>query len=81
MSILDFFDFISNSVLMPIIALLTCIFVAFFIGMDQITDEVKVSSNFAGEKLYRLITKYLAPVCIFAILVSSILNSLKIIVI
>ena len=41
MSLLDFFDFISNSVLMPIVALLTCIFVGYFIKVKTISDEVE----------------------------------------
>lgn len=80
-NILDFFDFISNSVLMPIIALLTCLFVSFVIGRQTIVDEVKISSNFSREKMFNIIIKYVAPICIIAILVSSVLNSLHIITI
>lgn len=76
MSILDFFDFITNSILMPIAALGTCFFVAKVIGVKTIIDEVKVSSPFKGEKSFVICIKYLAPVCIAAILVSSVLQSL-----
>lgn len=78
-SILDFFDFLSNSVMMPIIALLTCIFVGYCIKTKTIADEVRVSSDFRGEALYRVMVKYIAPLCIVAILISSVLNSLGII--
>lgn len=79
LSILDFFDFISNSVIMPIVALLTCIFVGFIIRPVSIADEVKRSGRFRQEKSFTLIIKYIAPICILAILISSILNSLGII--
>lgn len=41
-SILDFADFISNSVLMPIVALLTCVFVGWIVKPKTIIDEVRV---------------------------------------
>lgn len=81
MSILDFFDFISNSVIMPIVAFLTCIFVSFIIGSKVVEDEVKLSSTFKKEKLFRVVIKWVAPICIVAILISSILNSFGIITI
>ena len=45
MSILDAMDFISNSVLMPIVAVLTCIFVGFVIKPKTIIDEVESSDG------------------------------------
>ena len=36
MAFLDFFDFISNSVLMPIVALLSCLFLGWVVGIDYI---------------------------------------------
>jgi len=79
LSILDFFDFIANSVIMPIVALLTCIFVGFIIKPNAIADEVKLAGKFKQEKFFTVIIKYIAPICIVAILVSSILNGLGII--
>ncbi|MCQ4022288.1 MULTISPECIES: sodium-dependent transporter [unclassified Ruminococcus] len=79
MSILDFFDFISNSVMMPIVALFTCLLVGYFVGVKTIGDEVKLSSKFKREKMYNIITKYIAPIFILAILISSVLNSMGVI--
>ena len=79
MTILDMMDFITNSVLMPILALLTCIFVAWVIGVSVISDEVKLSSKFKREKLFNVMIKYIAPILIAAILISSVLNALGII--
>lgn len=69
--ILDFFDFISNSVLMPIVAFLSCIFVAFVIGRKTISDEVKISSEFKREKLFNIMIKYIAPFLLIIIIISS----------
>lgn len=79
MTILDFFDFISNSVIMPIVAFLTCIFVGYVIGTKTISEEVKLSSRFRREKLFVIVIKYIAPICIVLILASSVLNSLGVI--
>lgn len=78
-SILDFFDFLSNSVLMPIVALLTCIFVGYVIKTKTISDEVELSGPFKRKKLFVIMIKYIAPIFIVAILISSVLNSLGII--
>lgn len=76
MSILDFFDFLSNSVLMPIVALLTCIFVGWVLKTKVIADEVKTSSSFRLEKLHHVVIRYIAPIFLIAILVSSVLSAM-----
>lgn len=78
MSILDFFDFISNYVLMPFVALFTCIFIAYIIGTKAIADEIKFSSDFKREKIFNIIIKYIAPVLIIVILISNILSAFNI---
>ena len=45
LGLLDFFDFISNSVLMPIVAILTCICVGHFVGAKVISDEVELKCS------------------------------------
>ena len=75
---LDFFDFISNSVIMPIVALITSIFVGYILKPQAVIDEVKLSSSFKREKLFVLIIKYIAPICIVLILISSVLDALGI---
>ena len=77
--ILDFMDFITNSVLMPVCALLTCIFVSVGIGVNVIGEEVLSSGKFGRQKLFNVMIKYIAPVLLVAILVSSLLNSMGII--
>lgn len=75
MQILDFMDFLSNSVLMPICAFFTCIFVGWVIRPKTIAEEVKFSSAFHREKLFHVMIKYICPVFMVIILVSSILNA------
>lgn len=77
-SFLDFFDFISNSVLMPIVAFLTCIFVGYVIKPKTLTDEIESSGKFKRKKMFVVIIKYIAPICIILILVSSILDAMGI---
>lgn len=75
MQFLDFFDFISNSVLMPIVAFATCIFIGYVIKPKAIAQEVEVSGKFKREKLFNIIIKYIAPIFIVLILVSSVLDA------
>ncbi len=79
MDILDTMDFVTNSVLMPVGALLTCIFIAYVIGVNVIHDEVKISSAFKRQKMFDIMIKYIAPVFIVAILISSILSAMGVI--
>ncbi len=53
----------------------TCIFLGFIVGTSVVADEVKLSSRFRSEKMFIVITKWIAPVCIVAILVTSILSA------
>lgn len=73
---LDFFDFLSNSVLMPIAAFLTCIFAAYIIKPQMIIDEVESSGKFHRKSLFLVMIRYIAPICILAILAFSILEGM-----
>ncbi|MBP3381955.1 MAG: sodium-dependent transporter, partial [Clostridia bacterium] len=64
LSILDMFDFLSNSVLMPMTAFLTCIFVGYVIGTKSLTDEIELSGKFKRKKMFEVFIKYIAPICI-----------------
>lgn len=74
MSFLEFFDFIANSILMPIVALLTCLFAGYVLKLDCLIEEIKQSSPFKREKLFTIMVKYIAPVCVILILITSILS-------
>lgn len=78
-SILDFLDFVSNSVLMPIVGMMTCILVGFVLKPDLIISEVELNGPFKMKKFYAVMVKWIAPICIFAILISSVLETLGVI--
>ena len=76
MQFLDFFDFISNSVLMPIIALFTCIFVGYIIKPRTLIEEIELNNvKFKKKALFTIVIKYFAPICIVLILVTSVLGA------
>ena len=79
MACLDFFDFLTNSVMMPLAALATCFLIVRTVGFDKIAREIEQSSAFKRKKLYMFFMKYLAPICLIIILLSSIANVLGII--
>ncbi len=72
--LLDFFDFISNSVMMPIVALLTCVFVGWIIKPKAIIDEVRASSKFALAGPWTVMIKYVAPILVIVILVWNVIS-------
>ena len=79
MNMLDFFDFLTNSVMMPIAALATCFLITRAVGLDTIAEEMELSSAFRRKGMYNVFMKYFAPVCLLIILLSSILNVLGVI--
>lgn len=78
-SILDFLDFLSNSILMPIVGMMTCILIGFVLKPDIIISEVELNGPFKMKRFYAVMVKWIAPLCIFAILISSILDTLGIV--
>lgn len=75
MNILDMFDFASGSLLMPIVALLTCIFVGYIKKPSLVIDEVELSGAFKRKKMYAAFIKYVAPALVAIILVSTLLQT------
>ncbi|MDR0513552.1 MAG: sodium-dependent transporter [Coriobacteriaceae bacterium] len=69
-SLLDLFDFVSNSVMMPLAALLTCIFVGWIIKPKVLVEEVRQSSPFKAEKVWVVLVKYVAPLLVIVILIA-----------
>jgi len=79
MQFLDFFDFTTNSVLMPIVAAATCVFVGYVLGPKAILDECRAEgSQFKASGLYMAMVKYFAPILVVAILISETCRSLGI---
>ena len=76
---LDFFDFLSNSVLMPVVAVATCVFVGWVLGPKAIIDECESNGvTMKSKGIYSLMVKYIAPALMVMLLVSEICRALGI---
>ena len=76
MQFLDFFDFLTNSVMMPIAAMLTSLFVSRIVGMKRMEEEIMHrESTFRRKKIFIVMIKYLCPVFALIILISSVANA------
>ena len=80
MQFLDFFDFLTNSVMMPIAALATCILITKFMTVEKLEAEVEQENHpFKRKAVFGFMIKFLCPLFVVIILVSAILNVLGII--
>ena len=76
MQFLDFFDFLTNSVMMPIVAIASCILVSRVIGVDRIAREVTLNGcPFRRRRVFNAMIRVLCPVFAAVILISSIANA------
>ena len=70
--VLDFFDFISNSAIMPLVAMATCILIGYITKTNFVEEEIESSGVFKSKKLYRIMVKFIAPVCLLIIFIWAI---------
>ena len=76
MQFLDFFDFLTNSVMMPIAAITICLLVSRVIGVKAVEEEVMHGeAAFRRKKIFNFMIKYLCPVFAAIILLSSVANA------
>ena len=76
MQFLDFFDFLTNSVMMPIAAIATCLLVSRVIGVQKIEEEVtQEGGNFRRKNIFNFMIYYLCPIFAAIILFSSVANA------
>ena len=76
MQFLDFFDFLTNSVMMPIAAIATCLFVSRVVGVEKIEEEVTLNGQpFRRKKIFLFMIRYLCPLFAGIILISSVANA------
>ncbi len=76
MQFLDFFDFLTNSVMMPIAAIAICLLVSRVVGVDGIEQEVlQGEGTFRRKKIFSVMIRYLCPVFAVIILISSVANA------
>ncbi len=75
MQFLDFFDFITNSIMMPIAAFATCILITKFMTVEKLAAEVEQDGHpFGRKRIFSFMIRFLCPVFVVVILVSAILN-------
>ena len=76
MQFLDFFDFLTNSVMMPVAAIASCILVSRVIGVERIEQEVTLNGGaFRRKRIFNAMIRYLCPIFAAIILISSIANA------
>ena len=76
MQFLDFFDFMTNSVMMPIAAIATCLLVSRVIGVEKIEEEVtKDGKPFKRKRVFNMMIRRLCPIFAAIILISSVANA------
>ena len=76
MQFLDFFDFLTNSVMMPIAAIATCLLVSRVIGVKKIEQEVLAGeAKFRRKKIFNFMIRYLCPIFAAIILISSVAHA------
>ena len=77
MQFLDFFDFLTNSVMMPIAAIATCLLVSRIVGVEKIEEEVTQEGQpFRRKPVFNFMLRYLCPIFAAIILASSVANAL-----
>jgi len=70
--ILDVLDYISNSVLMPVVAIATCILIGWVVKPQTVIDEVTLGGiKFGRQKLYVVMVKYVTPIMLVVLLAKS----------
>ena len=70
--LLDIMDYISNSVMMPFIALLSTILVGWIAKPDYVIEEMERSGHRFGRKtLYRVMIRYITPAMMLALFLQS----------
>lgn len=70
--ILDLMDYISNNILMPIVAVLTCVLVGWVVKPKTVIEEVtKNGEKFGRKNIYIVMIKYIAPVLLVCLLLQA----------
>ncbi len=70
--ILDIMDYISNSLMMPIVAIGTCILIGWIVKPKTVIDEVeKTGHKFGRKTLYIVMIKVIAPIFLAVLLLQS----------
>lgn len=74
MAILDFMDYAGNSVITPLVALISCIFIGWIAGPKVLSDEIAESGTFKRRRSFEFIVKWIAPIFITAVFIGTLLG-------
>ena len=70
--ILDILDYISNYIFMPVVSIVTCIFIGWVVKPKTIIDEITINGeSFKREKLYTVMVKYVTPAMLLLLLLQA----------
>ena len=70
--ILDIMDYASNNILMPILAIGTCVMIGWFAKPDMIISEATRNGESFGRKgLYKVMVRFIAPILLLFLLLKS----------
>lgn len=76
LSILDAFDFLANNILMPIVAIITCVIAGWFINKEILPKEIGIDKSKRFTTYFNVIIRYVAPICILVILITGLFITL-----
>lgn len=71
LGILDMMDYLSNNLMMPIIAICICIFAGYFIDKKILPKEIGIDKSRFQTTYFNITVRYIAPIAILVILVTS----------
>lgn len=70
--LLDIMDYISNNLLMPIVAIGTCVLIGWIVKPKYVVDEVeKTGGKFGRKQLYIVMVKFVTPLLLLVLLLKS----------
>ncbi|GAA5177543.1 sodium-dependent transporter [Modicisalibacter zincidurans] len=69
LSIFDFLDTLTSKYLLPLTGLLAVVFVGWFLDGDKVRRELRLGET--GSKLWTLITRFIAPIGVVVVFISS----------
>jgi len=70
--VLDVMDYVSNNIMMPVVAISTCILIGWLVKPRTVIDEVTLGGvKFGREKLYVVMVKFVTPVLLTLLLIQA----------
>lgn len=71
MNFLDFADYVGNSIITPVIALISCIFIGWIVKPSVLSEEIEQGGTFKRRRSFEFILKWAAPFFIITVLIGS----------